>query len=202
MIINEHTMGAELERWFSKSILLTDGIDFKDAQSFKLVSEQFQPDYNRYFINETGISLDKLLSRTELVGILLYRLSRHYFLSGKEYVAQQYSLLGRFLSGFEIYYSAQIGKGLKINHGLGTVVGARVIIGDNALLHQGITFGDKNSGRPILKDNVTVYAGAKILGNITVGNNSIIAANCVCFSDVPDNCTAVGVPAKIINKKS
>jgi serine O-acetyltransferase len=200
MIINEHTLGAELERWFSKSILLTEGIDFKDTQSFKIVCEQFQLDYNRYFINETQISLDRLLSRTELVGILLYRLSRHYFLSTKEFVAQQYALLGRFLSGFEIYYSAQIGSGLKINHGLGTVVGARVVIGNNALLHQGITFGDKNSGRPVLKDNVTVYAGAKILGNITIGNNSIIAANCVCFSDVPDNSTAVGVPAKIINK--
>lgn len=201
MMINEHTLGPELERWFSKSILLTDRIDFKDTQAFKIVCEQFQLDYNRYFANETSISLEKLLSRSELVGILLYRLSRHYFLSTREFVAQQYSLLGRFLSGFEIYYSAQIGKGLKINHGLGTVVGARVIIGDNALLHQGVTFGDKNSGRPVLKDNVTVYAGAKILGSITIGNNSIIAANCVCFTDVPDDSMAVGVPAKIINKK-
>ncbi len=202
MTINEHTLGPELERWFSKSILLTDGIDFKDTQSFKIVCEQFQLDYNRYFINETSISLEKLLSRTELVGILLYRLSRHYFLSTKEFVAQQYSLLGRFLSGFEIYYSAQIGSALKINHGLGMVIGARVVIGNNALLHQGVTFGDKNSGRPVLRDNVTVYAGAKLLGNITIGNNTIIAANCVCFSDVPDNCTAVGVPAKIISKKN
>ncbi|MDF2452218.1 MAG: serine acetyltransferase [Bacteroidota bacterium] len=200
MVIDENTLGPELKRWFSTSILLTDVVDFNDTVAFKIVCEQFQLDYNRYFLNEQSISLDKLLSRTELVGILLYRLSRYYFLSANEIVAQQYALLGRFIAGFEIYYSAHIGSGLKINHGLGTVIGARVVIGNNALIHQGVTFGDKNSGRPVLKDNVTVYAGAKLLGNITVGNNSVIAANCVCFTDVPDDSTAVGMPAKIINK--
>src|SRR5690242_6756085 len=100
----------------------------------------------------------------------------------------------------EIYYSAEIGKGLKVNHGLGTVIGARTKIGENVLLHHGVTFGDKNGKRPCVKDNVTIYAGAKILGDITIGNNAIIGANSVCFSNVPDNATAAGVPARIIKK--
>lgn len=200
-ILNPHNIGEELKRWFSKSILIYDEIDFSDIPLFENALNKFLYDYQRYFESDKSLKLEKLLSRTELIGILLYRIAREYYINKNEFVAQQYSLLGRFLSGFEIYYSSQIGKGLKINHGLGTVIGARVVIGDNALLHQGITFGDKNGGRPILLNNVTVYAGAKLLGNISIGNNCIIAANTVCFIDVEDNSTVVGIPAKIISKK-
>lgn len=200
MILTEHTIAIELRRWFSKSIIIDD-IEFEShhilfASSLKL----FFSDYQRYFPSETEIQLDKVLLRTELQGILLYRLARAYFLDNNINAADKCSLLGRFLSGFEIYYSAEIGRGLKINHGLGLVVGARTKIGENALLHQGVTFGDKDAGRPVVGDNVTVYAGAKILGNVFIGNNSIIAANCVCFINVPENKTAVGIPAKILNK--
>jgi len=198
MIISEHNFGQELQRWFSKSVILTDSIDFNDAGVYKSALEIFIYDYKRYFDNATHIDLNGMLSRAELQGIILYRIARIYFLQKNEDVAQKYSLLGRFLSGFEIYYSAEIGKGLKINHGLGTVIGARTVIGENALIHQGITFGDKNGGRPVLRNNVIVYADAKILGNITVENNSIIAANAVCISNVPENSTVAGVPAKII----
>ena len=198
--INEHSIGLELKRLFSKSILNYNDINFEDANVFKKVLDIFIFDYQRYFVAEPTINLENVLSRTELVGILLYRISREYYILKNEYIAQQYALLGRFLSGFEIYYSATIGKGLKINHGLGTVIGARVTIGENALIHQGVTFGDKNGGRPTLLNNVTVFAGACILGNITVGNNAVIAANCVCFINVPDDNYAIGVPAKLINK--
>lgn len=199
-IVNQDNIGKELERWFSKSILIYDEIDFDDIPIFESALKWFHYDYQRYFENDGSLELKKILSRTELVGILLYRIAREYYTNRNEFAAQQYSLLGRFFSGFEIYYSAEIGKGLKINHGLGTIIGARVIIGDNALLHQGITLGDKNGGRPKLLNNVTVYAGAKLLGNITIGNNCTIAANAVCFIDAEDNSTIIGIPAKIRNK--
>lgn len=200
MILTEHTIAKELRRWFSKSII-TDDIEFESHQSVLVSSlNQFLYDYHRYFPNEAEIQLNNVLLRAELQGILLYRLARNYFLEKNINAADKCSSLGRFLSGFEIYYSAEIGKGLKINHGLGLVVGARTKIGDNALLHQGVTFGDKDAGRPVVGNNVIVYAGAKILGNVNIGHNSIIAANCVCFIDVPENKTAVGVPAKILKK--
>lgn len=200
MLLTEYTIAVELRRWFSKSIIVDD-VEFESHHSLLASSlNLFLFDYQRYFPNETEIELNKVILRTELQGILLYRLARNYYLENNINAADKCSLLGRFLSGFEIYYSADIGKGLKINHGLGLVVGARTKIGKNALLHQGVTFGDKDSGRPVVGDNVIVYAGAKILGNVNIGHNSIIAANCVCFIDVPENKTAVGVPAKILKK--
>lgn len=200
MILTEYTIVAELRRWFSKSIIIDD-IEFESHHSLLSSSlNLFLSDYQRYFAGETEIHLNKVLLRTELQGILLYRLAHSYFLENNLNAADKCASLGRFLSGFEIYYSAEIGKGLKINHGLGLVVGARTKIGNNALLHQGVTFGDKNAGRPVVGNNVIVYAGAKIIGNVHIGSNSTIAANCVCFIDVPENKTAVGVPAKILNK--
>ena len=201
MKVTENNIGEELRRWFSKSVILIDTLDFNDIEVFKASLTIFQSDFNRYFETEKEIQLELLLSRAELLGIFLYRISREYFLRNNELSAQKYSLLGRFLSGIEIYYSANIGKGMKINHGIATVIGARTVIGENSLIHQGVTFGDRNGGRPILKNNVVVYAGAKILGNITIGNYAIVAANSVCITDVADNTTVAGVPAKQINFK-
>lgn len=197
MEIDRIALGKELHLLFQKFYVLEEvGINFQDYTVYEEVLDVFQFDYNRYFPDEI-ILKEKLFSRIELIGILLYRIARNYFLKNKEEVALHYSNLGRIISGFEIFYSAEIGSGLKINHGLGTVIGARCKIGENALVHQNVTFGDRNGGRPVLLDNVTVYAGAKILGNIVCGNNSVIAANCVCLTDVPDDGVIVGVPGKI-----
>ena len=200
IVLNEKNIGAELQRWFSKSIVLFDNVDFNDIDIFKKVLKDFIFDYKRYYPKDEEIILRNLILRHELIGILLYRISRSYFLSGKEDIAVAYSSLGAFLSGFEIYYSAEIGKGVKINHGLGTVIGARVVIGDNALLHQGITFGDRNGGRPKLLNNVIVYAGSTILGDVTLGNHCVIGANSLCMVSVPDNEIYGGNPAKFIRK--
>lgn len=199
-VLGSANLGPELENLFSRFYFRDcEEIDFEDQLSFEKVLAIFQIDYNRYFQDEV-IYAENFYKRVELIGILMYRLAHHYFKNNKEDWANHYSNLGRLIAGFEIYYSATIGEGLKINHGLGTVIGARTIIGNNALIHQNVTFGDKDNGRPTLKDGVTVYAGAKILGNITCGNHSIVGANCVCFIDVPDNSAVVGIPGKIIKK--
>ena len=200
MKLNSDNIGDLYKHWFSKSILEPSLIDFKDSKSFAEIIKNFQNDYFRYF-NSNEIVKENILSRIELVGILLYRTAHHYFLSGNEEWSAQYCNLGRIITGFEIYYSAEIGEGMKINHGLGTVIGARCKIGKNVLIHQNVTLGDKNNKRPVIKDNVTIYSGAKILGGIVIGENAVIAANAVCISDVPDNTVAVGIPAKIIFKK-
>lgn len=106
--------------------------------------------------------------------------------------------MGRQIGLSEIYYSADIGTGLKINHGVGTVIGARCRIGNNCTIHQCCTLGDRNGGRPVLGDNVTVYAGSLILGEICIGDNSIIGANSVVMKSYPDNSVIVGIPAKKI----
>jgi len=92
----------------------------------------------------------------------------------------------------------KIGQGLYLQHGFSTIINANAI-GTNCWINQQVTIGFSNKeDRPTLKDNVTVYAGAKIIGNVVVGNNVIVGANAVVVKDVPDNCTVVGVPARII----
>lgn len=200
MQINPENLGNELRYLFRKYYILEEvSIDFNDSELYNEVLGVFIFDYNRYF-SDSIIIKEKLYSRLELVGILLYRIATSYFLRNQESIAAHFSNLGRIISGFEIYFSAQIGKGIKINHGLGTVIGARCKIGSNVLIHQNVTLGDKNGGRPVLMDHVSVYAGAKILGNVICQNNSIIAANCVCMIDVPENSVIAGIPGKIKNK--
>ena len=190
-----------LKAWFEQSIYdFPESLNFNETKGKWLLSplDDFAHDYERYF-NSTEMRFHQVKSRPELQAILLYRISRSFFLQGSTY-CDAFSLLGRFLSGIEIYYSAVIGKGVKINHGIGTVVGARVVIGSNCLIHQGVTFGDKDGHRPLIGDNVTVYAGAKIIGNVSVGDNAVIGANSVVLKDVPPNSTAAGIPARILSR--
>ena len=99
---------------------------------------------------------------------------------------------------------ATIGKGLFIDHGTGVVIGETAVIGDNCTLYQGVTLGGtgKETGKrhPTLGNNVMVGAGAKVLGPVKVGNNCKIAAGAIVLTDIPDNCTAVGVPAKVVRR--
>ena len=191
---------TEARRWFSKSIFEPKDYSVFGSIRFDAIYEMVRTDYARYF-GDGPVLLENILRRAELVGILLYRTARHIFTElNDETNAEKFSNLGRWCAGFEIYYSASVGEGLRINHGLGTVIGARTVIGKNALIHQGVTFGDKNGGRPVLGDHTIVYAGAKIIGNISIGNHAVVGANCVCMQDVPDHGTIAGIPGKLIMK--
>lgn len=96
--------------------------------------------------------------------------------------------------------NAEIGRNLKLPHPMGVIVGLNAKIGENCTIYQQVTIGQKNNKFPIIGDNVTIYAGAKIIGDIKIGDNSIIGANAVVINDVAENSVAVGVPARIIKK--
>jgi serine O-acetyltransferase len=97
-------------------------------------------------------------------------------------------------------YTRDIGSGLFIHHGFATIISAKKI-GRNCWINQQVTIGFSNdTDCPTLGDNVIVYAGAKILGNVRIGDNSIVGANAVVVRDVPQNCTVVGVPAYIVRR--
>ncbi|MBC6369212.1 hypothetical protein DDT91_20660 [Algoriphagus sp. AK58] len=105
----------------------------------------------------------------------------------------------------QIDYSAVIGRNVKFAHPIGIVIGKNVIIGNNVKIWQNVTFGShgKNALKknyPVIKDNVRIFAGAKIIGGITIGENATIGANSVVNIDVPANATAVGIPCKILVK--
>lgn len=136
-----------------------------------------------------------------LHALLMYRVAHAIDKKGHRYLARLISQSARFFTGIEIHPAAEIGRGLFIDHGSGTVIGETAVIGDNCTIYQGVTLGGtgKESGKrhPTLGNNVMVGAGAKLLGSFTVGSNSKIAAGAVVLRDVPENCTAVGIPAKV-----
>jgi len=136
--------------------------------------------------------------------IRMYRRAHKLYNKGRFFRARQISQRAREKTGIEIHPGAKIGKGLFIDHGSGVVIGETAEIGDNCTIYQGVTLGGtgKDSGKrhPTLGNNVLVGAGAKVLGPFKVGDNSKIAANAVVLEEVPPNCTAVGVPAKIVKR--
>ena len=136
--------------------------------------------------------------------LLAYRVSHKLYKKEKYMSARFISQLARFMTGVEIHPGATIGDGLFIDHGSGVVIGETTIIGNNCTLYQGVTLGGtgKQTGKrhPTLGDNVMVGSGAKILGNFTVGSGSKIAAGAVVLGEVPENSTAVGIPAKVVRK--
>lgn len=147
-------------------------------------------------------TLEILLTYSGVHAVLAYRVS-HWFYQKKLFlIARIISQLARLFTGIEIHPGAKIGKGLLIDHGSGVVIGETAEIGDNCLLYQGCTLGgtgkDKGKRHPTLGNNVMVGCGAKILGPFKVGDNVKIAANAVVLNEIPPNCTAVGVPAKIV----
>ena len=136
---------------------------------------------------------------------ILYHKISHYFYKKKHFLIARYICeKAKRKTGIEIHPGAVIGKNLFIDHGAGVVIGETAIIGDNVTLFHGVTLGgtgkQKGKRHPTIGNNVFIGCGAKILGNITVGNNVKIGANAVVLRDIPDNSTAVGIPAKIIGK--
>lgn len=133
---------------------------------------------------------------------LIYHRIAHILYNLRLYLfARCLSQFARFATGIEIHPGAKIGKRFFIDHGMGVVIGETSIIGDDVLLYQGVTLGgtglEKGKRHPTIGNNVVIGGGAKVLGNITVGDNSYIGANAVVIKDVPPNSTVVGVPGKI-----
>ena len=149
-------------------------------------------------------SLEIFLFNPGLHAILFYRISHFLYLNGHRILAHTVSNIARFFTGIEIHPAAIIGKGLLIDHGMGVVIGATAIIGDDCTLFQGVTLGGRGNSKgkrhPTLRNGVFVGAGAKILGDIEIGNNAKIGANAVVLCDVPESSTAVGIPTRIIDK--
>ncbi|MBQ8961005.1 MAG: serine O-acetyltransferase [Ruminococcus sp.] len=147
-------------------------------------------------------TLEILLTYPSLVAIRCYRIAHRLYMHGHFTSARIISQWARSRTGIEIHPGAKIGRGLFIDHGMGVVIGETAVLGDNCLLYQGVTLGgtgkDKGKRHPTLGNNVLVGSGAKVLGPFKVGNNVKIAANAVVLTAIPDNCTAVGVPARVV----
>jgi serine O-acetyltransferase len=152
----------------------------------------------------TLIGVIKRSVNPRFLPVVLFRLAHACYCKNMRGFAKVISLINFVLFGIEIAQRCEIGGGLYLPHTMGTVIGARAI-GKNAVIFQGVTLGAKSidigyneDQRPLLRDNVTIGSGAKVLGGLTIGNNVIIGANAVVTKSLKDNVVAVGIPAKII----
>lgn len=145
-----------------------------------------------------------LLLYSGVHAMFAYRIAHKLYLSEHYFAARMISQIARGVTGIEIHPGATIGSGLFIDHGMGVVIGETAEIGDNCTLYQGVTLGGtgKDSGKrhPTLGDNVLVGAGARVLGPVNIGSGSKIASGAVVLKDVPENSTAVGIPAKVVRR--
>lgn len=137
-----------------------------------------------------------------LQALLFHRIAHWLYCLGLPFIPRLISHGARFLTGIEIHPGATIGQSVFIDHGMGVVIGETAIVGDYALIYQGVTLGGtgKECGKrhPTLGENVVVGAGAKVLGNLQIGNNVRIGAGSVVLRDVPSDCTVVGIPGRIV----
>lgn len=128
--------------------------------------------------------------------MISYRIAHFFDNRGHHLIADWISKRARRKTGIEIHPSAQIGKGVFIDHGMGVIIGETAVVGDYCTIYQGVTLGgtgkDKGKRHPTIGKNVTIGAGAKVLGPFSVGDNSKIAANAVVLSEVPPDSTCVG----------
>lgn len=142
------------------------------------------------------------LTYSGLHAIWWHRLAHAFYKRRFFFIARALSQLNRFLTGVEIHPGARIGRRFFIDHGMGVVIGETCEIGDDVTVFQGVTLGgtgkEKGKRHPTIKDNALIATGAKVLGSITIGENSKIGAGSVVLKNVPDHCTVVGIPGRVV----
>jgi serine O-acetyltransferase len=147
-------------------------------------------------------ALEVVLCYSGVHALWFHRVNHWLWSHGCYLAARWLSEVARVMTGIEIHPAAQIGSRLFIDHGMGAVIGETAVIGDDVTLYQGVTLGGtgKEEGKrhPTIGDRVVVGAGAKILGNIRVGDNCRVGAGSVVLRDVPNDSTVVGVPGHVI----
>jgi serine O-acetyltransferase len=149
--------------------------------------------------------LEIVLCYPGLHAILLHRLAHRLYGWKVPLAPRVISQTGRFFTGIEIHPGATIGRRFFIDHGMGVVIGETAEIGDDVLLYQGVTLGgtgnEKGKRHPTLGNHVVVGSGAKVLGNIRIGDNVKIGAGSVVVHAVPDNSTVVGIPGRVVRTR-
>ncbi len=135
--------------------------------------------------------------------VLFHRLAHRLYEMGIPILPRFISQLSRFLTGIEIHPGAKIGRRFFIDHGMGVVIGETADIGDDVLIYQGVTLGgtghERGKRHPTLGNNVVVGTGAKVLGGIEIGDRVKIGAGSVVVKSVPNDCTVVGIPGRIVH---
>ena len=169
---------------------------------FKLIQEDFQTvKKNDPALHST---FELFFNYPGLWAMFFYRIAHWFYTKGLRFIPRLISAMGMFLTMIDIHPGATIGRRVFIDHGVGVVIGETTIIGDDVLIYQQVTLGgvstDKGKRHPTIKSGAVIGAGAKVLGNIIVGENAKVGANSVVVKEVPADCTAVGIPARVLKR--
>lgn len=173
----------------------------------KKIFSQIKEDIETIYAKDPAAEniLEVLFCYPGLHALILHRIAHKLNYWKIPLIPRIISNISRFFTGIEIHPQARIGRRFFIDHGMGVVIGATTIIGDDVLLYQGVTLGgtgnEHGKRHPTLGDNIVVGSGAKVLGNIEIGSNSRIGAGSVVVDSVPENSTVVGIPGRIVRQK-
>lgn len=188
-----------VNRFLSKFVGIYDGFD----RMLKEVKDDIKAVRERDPAAKSNVEI--ILLYSGIHAMLAYRVSHKLYISKHAFAARFLSQLARHFTGIEIHPGATIGKRLFIDHGMGVVIGETTEIGDDCTIYQGVTLGGtgKDTGKrhPTLGNNIMVGSGARVLGPVRIGDNSKIAAGAVVLKDIPENSTAVGIPARVVRQK-
>jgi len=163
-------------------------------------------DFSNVYKNDPAISsrIELFFNYPGVWAIFWYRISNRLYRKGFRALARILMGLNQIVTNIDIHPGATIGRRVFIDHGFGVVIGQTTVIEDDVLIYQGVTLGGVSltpgKRHPTIKSGVVIGSGAKVLGNITVGANSKIGANSVVVREVPENSTAIGIPAHVIQK--
>ena len=170
-----------------------------------LISEIVE-DFSNVYKNDPAISsrIELFFNYPGVWAMFWYRISNRLYRKGFRALARVIMGLNQMITNIDIHPGATIGRRVFIDHGFGVVIGQTTVIEDDVLIYQGVTLGGVSltpgKRHPTIQSGVVVGSGAKVLGNITIGANSKIGANSVVVRNVPENSTAIGIPAHVIQK--
>jgi len=169
---------------------------------FKDINEDIKAVLTKDPAARTGIEV--LLCYPGIWALIFHKWAHFLHVHGWKLLARLLSQTARFFTGIEIHPGAVIGRRCMIDHGMGVVIGETAEVGDDVTIYQGVTLGGtgKDTGKrhPTIGNNVVISTGAKVLGPFKVGNNCKIGAGSVVLEEIPNNCTVVGIPGKIVRR--
>lgn len=149
-----------------------------------------------------GLWIEVFLCYPGLHAMIFHKIAHFLYKVNFPVLPRLISHFSRWITGIEIHPGARFGKNVFIDHGKGVVIGETAVVGNDVVIYQGVTLGGTSTKKvkrhPTLGNNIVVGCGAKILGNITIGDNCQIGANSVVIKDVPPNSTVIGIPARIV----
>jgi len=167
---------------------------------------EIKEDFSNAYKNDPALNskIDFLFNYPGVWAIAWYRIAHRLHNANFKRFARIIMGLAQIFTHIDIHPAARIGKRVFIDHGTGVVIGETCIIEDDVLIYQGVTLGGvslmQGKRHPTIRQGAVIGAGAKVLGNITIGEYAKIGANSVVVKEVPDNATAIGIPAHVIEK--